>query len=565
MNPNNTNQFLMKIIIKIITLSLVIFFTEEAITFSQVKYHSPREINDILSDLNKSYPGLTMLEAIGESYSGKDIKVLTIGSGDTGSKPGIAIIGGIDGRYLAGREITLGFAERLLSNSPSDEIKELLEKVSFYIMPDASPDAVSGFFNDPVTERLVNDNQTDNDRDFDINEDPCEDLNGDGFISLMRIMDPAGDYTVDPSDERLMKKANLAEGEKGGWLVYSEGIDNDGDDKFNEDGPGGVNFNNNFSFEYEEFGKNAGIHAASEKESRAVADFLYDHFNIFAVFSFGPQDNLGEAFKPGRQAQTQAQAPAQSDPRQWRRRSMKITNILPEDGEYNSLLSDKYHEFTDFKGSPGFTREPGNFMEWAYYHYGRYSYSTPGWWIQAEKGMTKEAAFLKYASENIEENVFIEWKEIDHPDFPGKTVEVGGIKPFVLYNPPENILEEVIEYNYLFLLDAAKLHPEIELLDLKTEKLDKNLSRVTVTLHNKGIFATASQLGEQVKWVRKIRVELSSDSDFQLMSGKKIIISERLKANESREYSWLINGSGGFTISAGAVNCGMDDVSFTIR
>lgn len=97
-----------------------------------------------------------------------------------------------------------------------------------------------------------------------------------------------------------------------------------------------MNFNNNFSFEYEEFGENAGIHAASEKESRAVADFLYDHFNIFAVFSFGPQDNLGQPFKPGRQSQ-ETQEP---DHGQWRRRSRKIKNILPEDSEQNALLSE---------------------------------------------------------------------------------------------------------------------------------------------------------------------------------------------------------------------------------
>ncbi|HEN20436.1 MAG TPA: hypothetical protein ENN86_00325 [Desulfobacteraceae bacterium] len=551
----------MKITIKLLLLSLVIFFTGEATGSGQAVYHSHGEINKLLNDLNRNYPGITSLETIGETYSGKEIQSLAIGTGDKDSKPGIAIIGGIDGRYVAGREISRGFAERLLMNSDNEEIKELISKVSFYIIPDASPDASSAFFGKPVYERLVNGNPLDNDRDFTIDEDPCEDLNGDGYISLMRIKDPTGDHITDPADDRLMKKADVAKGEKGGWFVYTEGIDNDGDGRFNEDGKGGVNFNNNFSFEYEEFGEMAGMHAVSGKESRAVADFLYDHFNIFAVFSFGPQDNLGQPFKPGRQSQ-EAQG---SDQQQWRRRSRKISSILPEDGELNSLLSGKYLEQTGYKGSPGFKREPGNFMEWAYYHYGRYSYSSPGWWIQAEKGISAEASFLRYASENIEEDVFIDWQPVDHPDFPGKEVEVGGIKPFVMYNPPENLLEGVIESNYRFLVEAAKMHPGLELLDLKTEKLERNLHRVTVTLHNKGLFATSSELGQDVKWVRKIRVQIKSDSGFRLLSGKEIDISDRLKADESREYSWLINGSGEFTISAGAVNCGMDEISFTIR
>lgn len=540
--------------IKSLMLSLVILFTGGSMTFSQVKYHSPGEINSVLKALNKSYPNLTVLETIGQTYSGKDIIALSIGSGETGTKAGIAIIGGIDGRYQAGREISLGFAEKLLANAESEEIKELLAGVSFYVIPDASPDASSGFFSAPVYERLVNANPTDNDRDFSVDEDPCEDLNGDGIITLMRVKDPTGDYITDPADKRLMKKADIAAGEKGEWQVYTEGIDNDKDGKFNEDGQGGVNFNNNFSFEYEEFGENAGMHAVSEKETRAVADFLYDHFNIFAVFSFGPQDNLGQAFK--------AKGPS---PQAGRRGPGKVTSILKEDEALNKLLSSMYIGQTGYKGNPGFSREPGNFMEWAYYHYGRYSYSTPGWWFPSEKGLSAEASFLKYADENLDKEVFVEWQETDHPDFPGKTVEVGGIKPFSMYAPPPAILEDAIEKNYLFLVEAAKLHPDVELLDLKTEKLEKDIYRVSVTLHNKGIFSTTSELGDYNKWMRKMKVELKSASDFELMSGRKIEITDRLKGDESREYSWLIHGKGDFTISAGAVNCGIDKISFTIK
>ncbi|MFW5877586.1 MAG: M14 family metallopeptidase [bacterium] len=544
----------MKFTIKSLMLSLVILFAGGTATFSQSQYHSPEEINSALKALNKSYPNLTVLETIGQTYSGKDINALTIGSGETGSKPGIAIIGGIDGRYQAGREISLGFAEKLLANADSEEIKELLAGLSFYVIPDASPDASSGFFSAPAYERMGNANPTDNDRDFETDEDPAEDINGDGLISIMRIKDPTGDYITDPADSRLMKKADKSKGERGEWLVYTEGIDNDKDGKFNEDGEGGVNFNNNFSFEYEEFGESAGINAVSEKETRAVADFLYEHFNIFAVFSFGPQDNLGQAFK--------AKGPS---PQAGRRGPGKVTSILKEDETLNKLLSSMYLEQTEYKGSPGFSREPGNFMEWAYYHYGRYSYSTPGWWFPSENGLSAEASFLKYADENMDEEVFVEWQKTDHPDFPGKTVEIGGIVPFSMYAPPPETLEKAIENNYLFLVDAAKLHPDVELVDLKTEKLEKDIHRVSVTLHNKGIFSTTSELGDYNKWMRKMKVELSSDSDFELISGRKIEITERLRGDESREYSWLIHGKGDFTISAGAVNCGIDRISFSIK
>ena len=82
-------------------------------------------------------------------------------------------------------------------------------------------------------------------------------------------------------------------GQKGAFRLYSEGIDNDKDGKFNEDGPGGVNFNRNLTYNYEEFGPNAGLHPVSEPESKALLDFLYYHFNIYATIAFGPQDTLG--------------------------------------------------------------------------------------------------------------------------------------------------------------------------------------------------------------------------------------------------------------------------------
>jgi len=538
---------------KLLFISLPLLFTG-IIMPGQGKYHNADELNRTLNRLSNQYPEISTLKVIGKTFSGQDIIAISIGTVNIDDKPGIAIIGGIDGQYLLSREIALGIAEKLLDNSNNDEIKSLLDELSFYIIPDASPDASAAFFEDPLRERLVNGNPTDNDRDFRIDEDPCEDLNGDGYITVMRIKDPTGDYIKDPKDNRLMRKAETGKGETGKWFVYSEGTDNDKDGKYNEDGKGGVNFNNNFSFEYEEFGKNAGINAVSEKETRAVADFLYDHYNIFAVFSFGPQDNLGQPFKAGRQTQQEG-----------RRSSRLIKSILPEDGVLNKLLSEKYIETTAYKGSPGFTREPGNFMEWAYFHYGRYSYSTPGWWIKTDKGLSKESSFLKYAADSINETVFIGWQQVDHPDFPGKVVEVGGIKPFVMYNPPEEMLDDIITKNYNFLIEAACLHPQVELLDLKTEKLEKNLYRVSVTLHNSGIFSTMSQHGERNKWMRKMKVEISSSSDFEILSGKRIEITDRLKGDESRKYSWLIIGKGDFSISAGAVNCGIDKITFSLR
>lgn len=523
-------------------------------------YHTLDEMNRILKELSGNYPDLCSLESIARTAAGNDILVLKIGRDDADGKPGVAILGGIDGRYPLGCELVAGFAARLLEKAGDPDITSLLDEVTFYLFPNVNPDATGQYFGNPKYERLVNANPTDNDRDFRTDEDPYEDLNGDGIITLMRIKDPSGTYITDADDPRLMIEADLAKGETGDWIVLTEGIDNDGDGSFNEDTEGGVNFNNNFTFEYEEYGRLAGINANSENESRAVADYLYDHFNVFVVFSYGPQDNLGEPFK-AREVREGGEGSGEGRSRG----PAKITTILEEDEILNNLMSEKYLEITGLTGSPGFEREAGNFMEWAYYHYGRYSYSTPGWWFPAEKGLSKEASFLKFAADHSYEDVFIPWEKLDHPDFPGKQVEVGGIPPFALTTPPAGSLDSLIESNFTFITGAAKMHPGLEFLDLETEKLDNDIFRITVKVHNKGVFATTSKIGERVKWVKNMRIVLKSDNDFTLLSGRAIGSFERLNGDETRETNWLVMGTGKYTITIGAIQCGSAEITFELK
>ena len=72
-------------------------------------------------------------------------------------------------------------------------------------------------------------------------------MNNDGLITMIRVEDVTGDYIKLKEDERIMSKANAKEGELGTYKVFSEGIDNDKDGNYNEDGEGGVHFNKNLT------------------------------------------------------------------------------------------------------------------------------------------------------------------------------------------------------------------------------------------------------------------------------------------------------------------------------
>jgi hypothetical protein len=513
------------------------------------QYNNYSRMTQTIKTLASEYSSICSARSLIKTEGGKDIWLLSVGTGDRDNKPAIAIIGGIEGNHLLGKELALGFASSLLKENQTPEVRDLLNRLTFYIIPDVSPDATEQFFTDLKYERILNSRPVDNDRDFSVNEDPFEDLNRDGYITQVRIKDPSGSYMESPEDRRIMVIADLAEGQTGSWLVISEGIDNDKDGRFNEDGEGGVCFNRNFSFNYEEFGPGAGLHAVSEPESKAVADFLFERFNIYVTFSFGPQDNLGQPMK------------ASDRPAQGR----MISSITNSDEAINKHVSDKYHEITGAKGAPSATNSRGNFMEWAYYHYGRYSFSTPGWWFPVEKGKTKEAAFLKFAEKGKMNDVFIPWTAINHPDFPGKPAEVGGIKPFAMINPPADSLPGLISVNYRFIKAIAELHPELEFLDLKTENPGEDVYRLSLKVHNKGIFATCAEVGNQNIWTRIMRISVEPSKGQTILSGQKVQRIMRLEGDQSEEFSWLISGKGNITIKAGAINTGTITATINLK
>lgn len=95
-------------------------------------------------------------------------------------------------------------------------------------MPLGNPDAASRFFSTPLNEDSRNDFPTNDDLDDQTYEDGVYDLNGDGWITSMRVNHPAGEWIISDSDPRLMKKADPGKGEQGVFKIYSEGTDDDG-------------------------------------------------------------------------------------------------------------------------------------------------------------------------------------------------------------------------------------------------------------------------------------------------------------------------------------------------
>src|SRR6267142_2999431 len=201
-------------------------------------YSNQAQLSQRLKSLESSYSSWVKLQSLTKTVGGKDVWVLEIGGGDRASHPAIAVLGGVEGPHLLSQELAMGFAEKLLAGVQKDSIKDLLNTAAFYVFPSLSPDAAEQYFARPRYERSANSTPTDDDRDGGVNEDPFEDLNNDGLITTVRIEDPAGKWKTHPADERVLVMANADKGERGKYILISEGTDNDKDGKWNEDPEG---------------------------------------------------------------------------------------------------------------------------------------------------------------------------------------------------------------------------------------------------------------------------------------------------------------------------------------
>jgi hypothetical protein len=512
---------------------------------SPADYSNHQQQSRRIQSLQSNYPSLVQVRSLTKTAGGKDIWMITIGTQPASAKPAIAVVGGVEGQHLLGSELALGFAENLLAASQSDSIRQLLSRTTFYVFPNMSPDASEQYFAKLKYERPGNAVNTDDDRDGRFNEDSFDDLDNNGKITIMRVESPIGQYKLHPDDARVLIKADAAKGEKGQYLLYSEGIDNDKDERLNEDGEGGVWFNKNLTHNYLPFVTGSGEFAVSELETRALLDQLYELFNVFAVVSFSTSNNLSTPVVFNAAAASQ-----------------KIVNSwLEADAKANATVSELYNRSVTFKDAPKTSAAGGDFLSWAYYHYARYSFSTPGWAVPKTKPDTtkKEKAFtvddpaanyLRWAAQQGISNTFTDWKTISHPDFPQQKVEVGGLDPFVLINPPYKMVPAIVQQHTNFLVKLAAYQPSLELYNIKTEKLGKDLTRITLDITNKGLLASHSKIGERNYFTKRIQVKVSTSGNQQVVSGRKNQLLGSLEGNSSQQLSWLVKGSGKLSIEA---------------
>jgi hypothetical protein len=160
--------------------------------------------------------------------------------------------------------------------------------------------------------------------------------------------------------------------------------------------------------------------------------------------------------------------------------------------------------------------------------------------------------------------VFTDWKTIQHHDFPNQKVEVGGVDPFAQTTPPYSLVADLVKKHSNFLIKLAAAQPEIDVVNVKTEKLANGLTRVTLDVINKSALPSHAKLGERSYWVKRINVKVNNSGNQTIISGKKTQLLNALEGYTSKQLSWLIKGSGKVTIEAGSPTTGTKTIEVTL-
>lgn len=473
-------------------------------------YYTYDEVNEALVALNKAYPDLTRLELVGHSDEGREIWSMSVSNQKTGKeedKPGIYLDGNIHGNEVQATEVCLYYLNYVLTNyGKLQRVTETVDRSVVYCIPSVNVDGRYHWFADVNSASSGRGLRIpkDDDRDGLFDEDPAEDLDGDGNITQMRIRDTLGDYKTDPKDPRLMVR--VEPGEKGEFrLLGSEGIDNDNDGRVNEDEPGYIDPNRNFPYNWQPtyVQGGAGSYPLEGKGLKAIAEYLYARKNILVAWAF---HNSGGMILRG---------PTSKSAKEYDRRDLEVFDYLGKHGEkivpgYEYLISWKdlyttwgdFGDFTDdIVGAFTFVGE--------LFQSGTESYRTD---------TTKPASPEERSTERIKFNDYLtngqmysNWKPVKHPLY--GDIEIGGWSKFTSRLPQPFMLMDLVHRNAMAIFVSAYSLPKIEMNVFEKEKIGKDLYRIKVRLVNRKPVSSIT--------MQSVRLKINP-MDYLQLSGKNI-------------------------------------------
>jgi hypothetical protein len=541
------------------------------------------EIGERLKLMEKTWPQFLKLQSVGRSYEGREMWVMTINNPRTGNemdKAAMYIEANVHGNEIQGAEVTLYTIWYLMENyGRIDDVTKLVDERVFYIVPTVNPDGRDFFLDEAGSSARSGHMPVDDDGDGVADEDGPDDLNGDGVIEQIRKYVPGqGDYRISHDDPRIMER--VPPGEKGDWvLLGSEGLDNDGDGRVNEDPPGGYDPNRNYAADWQPNYIQGGSmdYPFQLPEARALNDFMVAHPNIAGMQSY---HNSGGMILRGPGSAWHGGYPAAD---------VRVYDEIGESGErmlpyYNYLVIWR-GLYTVHGGSVDWTNDGLGIVSFSneLWNAGQYFNSPllqrqqedPNSPISGQKGRYFFDDWLEFGDE------FVEWKPFDHPQY--GAVEVGGWKKLSGRVNPRFLSMELFHRNMAFTLYHAASMPLMAMGDATVERMGSNTFRVRVDITNERLIPTITERARQNHVVRPDI--LSVDGNVQIIAAgwvpnkfqpgptemidqkelNRILIRSGHPGRTTKTIEYLVRGSGAMTVRYASLKGGTVSTTVQLR
>ena len=558
-------------------------------------YRTPGQVEEWVDQTVSAHPGTAKATLLSTSPGQRQVMLIEIGN-ETEKKeksvPAVLVTANFEGTRPLATEGAIRLAEMILDNPAH------YDSLNWYIVPLGNPDAAMRFFRQPLVEDPRNDIPTNDDRDELTDEDGTEDLNKDGWITQMRVKHPDGTWIVSEEDSRLMKVADPQKGEQGVYKIYTEGIDNDGDGLYNEDGPGGTNVNINFPFLFQYFTEPSGLYPGSTPESYDLMKFVFEHPDIAMIFSFGatnfcltpPQGgrkgeaDLSRLRVPERYAQRFGFDPSRTYTMDELvsafREAMPGENIdesdiagvlglgaavNPQDGDlvfYKKYAAD-YKDFLKEQGAvqERFEPEPaaeGSVELWGYFHVGVPVFSLDLWGIpkpvsdsassvqgragdkNSEPGsekFEKEMALLSFSDSLIGKEGFAEWQSYDHPTL--GQVEIGGFRPYLFHTPPYTLVDSLLSLQVPWIFSLTGELPDLHIHATELTPLGEGVYRLEAWIENRSFIPFPTFMGKRNRQPAPAVLILEGDEPEFLTGTRRTAIGS-VEGHSRVKVSWVV-------------------------
>jgi murein tripeptide amidase MpaA len=457
------------------------------------------ELTEWLQELAAAHPQLLQLSAAGRSHEGRELWLATLTSAATGpheDKPAIWVDGNIHASEVTASVACLHLIHHLCSRYGTDEtVTRALDTRTFYVLPRINPDGAEL----ALAERPFIVRSTTREWPRADQQDGLvpEDLDHDGRVLQLRLLDPNGTWKPSSAAPRLLVPREPHEDGPGPYFrLLREGRVQGFDGITVRAAPplAGIDANRNFPFEWRRYPRSdfspsgAGDYPTSEPEVRAVVQGLVDRPNVGAYLTHHTWSGVHlrpYSDRPDDELPT-------SDLRTYKAIGERLTAITG----YPCLSV--FH---------GFRYDPKDVItgvadDWAYDHLGLYAWTTELWNPLAAAGidgvdvlewyrdhpLDEELQLLAWVDEHVPGG-YVDWYPYDHPQL--GPVELGGWNVAAVFrNPPPHLLEAEVRKQSEAAVFHALISPLLRTREVRVERLGDDTWRVRLVVENAGWLPT---------------------------------------------------------------------------